>query len=299
MKNVNRSPQGFTLIELIISVGIFALLATISYALLGTVIETKARTQARMERLAALQKTMQIMERDFSQAIARPVRDEYGDPQGALIATIGQGLEWTRTGWAVSPFVESTTVRSELQRVHYHLEQGEWIRSYWVYPDRAPEEKPLRVTLLDKVDSVSMRFLYRTAPTAKWQWVEEWPPSLVADGTGDLADAAGNLKSQETEQLRILPKAVEVILVLAPYGEIKRHFLLIDHLPTSSTSLPSNDAASQSPAKSARFNNDSVNRLNDYAPDAVKFYRPGVNPDVPEELKGTDERRDIQNATIR
>ena len=74
MKNVNRSPQGFTLIELIISVGIFALLATISYALLGTVIETKARTQARMERLAALQKTMQIMERDFSQAIARPAK---------------------------------------------------------------------------------------------------------------------------------------------------------------------------------------------------------------------------------
>jgi general secretion pathway protein J len=292
---IYRSAQGFTLIELIIAVGIFALLATVSYALLGTVIDTKTRTEARIERLAALQKTMQIMERDFSQAVARPARDEYGDMKGALVATIGQGLEWTRTGWAVSPFVESNTVRSELQRVHYHFEQGQWIRSYWVYPDRAPQEKPLHVTLLDKVDSVSMRFLYRATPNAKWQWIEEWPPRLVANESVDL-------KTQETEQLRLLPKAVEIVFVLAPYGEIKRHFLLIDHLSTRSTALSSDEAAPPNRAKSNRFKDLSTNDasgFNQYAPDAVKFYRPGVNPDIPEERRGTDERQDIQNATIR
>jgi general secretion pathway protein J len=195
----NRSASiagaGFTLLELLVALAIFGLLATMSYSGLRTILEQQAGTAAAAERLAELQKIYMLMQRDIEQAVDRPVRDEYGDEQPALAG--GDVLQLTRGGWS-NP---AARARSSLQRVGYAFEDDQLVRYSWSVLDRAQDSEPLRQPLTDSIEQLQLRYL-----AASNEWREQWPDT-VPDTESETPPSK-------------LPRAVEVTLDHTQFGQL-------------------------------------------------------------------------------
>jgi len=196
----HKRQTGFTLLELMVALGIFALLAAMAYSGLNSVMTARKVTEQHAQRLSQLQMTFLWLGRDIEQGIDRPIRDEYAQVQPAMegVETGRYQLEFTRTGWN-NP---AGRARSNLQRVAYGLRDDKLIRAYWNVLDRAQDSQPLESVLLDGVDKLELRFL-----DASNAWQLSWPNTLA----GGAANTA-------------LPKAVEVTLETKAEGRITRLF---------------------------------------------------------------------------
>ncbi|HKF96554.1 MAG TPA: type II secretion system minor pseudopilin GspJ, partial [Gammaproteobacteria bacterium] len=178
MQSVRRS--GLTLIELLISVAIFAVLSALAYGGLNNVLLTSTHTQAETKRLTTLQLTMLYLERDINQMIDRPIRGQYGDMEPALVAPPPDAeqplMSFTRAGWA-NP---AGQLRSQLERVAYDFdeEKEQLVRITWPLLDGASKETEIKATLLDAVTGLKFRFM-----DDQEQWHTSWPPLLVNPGT--------------------------------------------------------------------------------------------------------------------
>ena len=87
MKPVAKPPHhGFTLLELLVAVAVFAILSAMAYGGLSNVIDNSRQTEASMERLQQVQLAMLKLSRDFTQLVQRKIRDEYGNTRGYILA---------------------------------------------------------------------------------------------------------------------------------------------------------------------------------------------------------------------
>jgi len=186
---------GFTLLELLVALAIFGLLATMSYSGLRVILEQQSGIAVEAERLSELQKIYMLMQRDIEQAVDRPVRDEYGDEQPALVGA--DTLQLTRGGWS-NP---AARTRSSLQRVGYVFEDDQLVRYAWAVLDRAQDSEPLRQPLTASIEQLQLRYL-----AANNEWRGQWPDTL------QNADPAVPAQA--------LPRAVEVTLEHAHYGQL-------------------------------------------------------------------------------
>ncbi len=73
MKRTLASDAGVTLVELIVALAIFALISLAGFTLVDSVLRVRDRTDGRLERLAAMQRTMQLLTADVEQAGSGPV----------------------------------------------------------------------------------------------------------------------------------------------------------------------------------------------------------------------------------
>lgn len=196
---VERFKQGgFTLLEMLVAIGIFAMMSVAAYSGLDGMLKAQAAIDASGEQLAGLQMAMVIIGGDFEQATNRPVRDEYAIEQAAMIGS--STLEFTRSGWD-NPLRQA---RATLQRVRYEVEDGALIRSYWPTLDRGSSENPRRAILIDNIEEASFRF----GPVAG-EWFSDWPRP-----------------AQGEEEAVPLPRAIELNLTIKGVGEITRLFRL-------------------------------------------------------------------------
>ena len=200
MKLPGWRESAFTLIEVLVALSVFGILAVLAYGALGQTLASAELLNARMDRLQAVQRTMRILSEDFFQLAPRPVRKELGEIRGASLQTDFQSayaLELTRGGWR-NPI---SMPRGTLQRAAYRLEDTELIRYHWNVLDRTLANEPIAVTLLDGVESLVFRFLQDNG-----EWTEQWPPLSMPGPRG----------------LRQRPRAVEIILRLDEEGELTR-----------------------------------------------------------------------------
>lgn len=199
--NVRNRQPGFTLLEIIIAVGVFAVLSVLAYGGLNNIMRTSQHTREAGQELQALQLAMSIIQQDLSQVTFRPVTNSFGEQDPALYTPedLETLLSFTRRGWK-NPAKQT---RSTLQRVSYRLEDNELIRQYTFHLDQAPNTEPRRATLLAGVTDIKLRFL-----DADDQWQDIWPTLSM------------------TEKPVPLPKAVELTLVTETWGEIPRLFPL-------------------------------------------------------------------------
>lgn len=201
MTRIRARDGGFTLVELLVALAIFAILSVLAYGgyNAGVLSHEKARTS--MERLESLQTTMRLLTQDFEQMSPRPVRDVLGD--GRLPALSADKREeylfsLTRAGWT-NP---AGLPRPTLQRVSYLLDpDGKLIRQYFNVLDATLANEPVRRELIDKVESVTVRYL-----DSQKQWQDQWPP----------------LNAPPVTVARSRPVAVEIRLELEDFGEITR-----------------------------------------------------------------------------
>lgn len=159
--------RGFTLLEVLISLSIFALIGLGTNQVLSTIINTRDVTEFQTEQFIKLQRALSVIERDLNQLTNRPIRDELGDPLDALLVGSNlYNLEFTRLGWR-NPIAAP---RSNLQRVAYQLLEGELLRHYWLVLDRAEDSLPVTQKLLTGVEDFRI-----TALSADGETTYLWP----------------------------------------------------------------------------------------------------------------------------
>jgi general secretion pathway protein J len=213
--------KGFTLLELLVALAVFAMVSLMAYSGLRTVLQSKQQTEQHAVRIQHLQSAILMLERDISQFVSRGIRDDYGDTQPAMrTADLGTILlEFTHAGWR-NP---TGMARSTLQRVAYGIEEEVLTRFSWTVLDRAQESTPYKVALLDGVREMRLRYLDEAH-----EWHDQWPPAGLAQG--------GAVPT---------PSALEVSLVLEDMGEIRRLFPLLQTSPFASATVSGGGAAQQ------------------------------------------------------
>ncbi len=190
---------GFTLIELLVALAIFAVLATLAFGGLGEAVTQSQRLDASQQRWADLRRAVRVLENDFAQLRARPVRDILGqsyDP--ALDASGSGGLSFSRGGW-LNP---ALLARAELQRVRYRLIDGRLVREYWPVLDRIGATDPSGEVLLTGISEFRVEFL-PARTSGPGAWTAFWPPP----GTASVES---------------LPAGVKITLAISGSGRIVR-----------------------------------------------------------------------------
>lgn len=190
---------GFTLLELLVALVIFSIIAMAAYGGLNSVLTQRVRVLQSLDRTTALQKAYVRLRNDLQQLRARPARDGFGEAQPALQVQADGAVEFTRSGWR-NPLGQP---RSALERVAYRLDDdGRLIRASWRVLDRAQDSAVSEAVVLDQVEEIRWRFLENA------EWLDRWPGASV---TGAPA-------------LDAVPRAVELLLVLKDVGEIRLLF---------------------------------------------------------------------------
>ena len=205
----NTSSRGFTLLELMVAISIFGILAAMAYGGLNNVLITKTRTEQQANRLVELQRAFTFLGRDIQQSIDRSIRDEYGTQIPSMRGnSIGDYIiELSRTGWR-NP---GGFPRSSVQRVVWSLKDETLIRGYWTALDRAQDTPLLQQKMLSEVEEVELRFLDNND-----EWRTTWPATTSTISSLGTASAAPSA----------LPKAVEVTLTHKYFGEVQRIFVV-------------------------------------------------------------------------
>ena len=188
--------QGFTLVEVMISLLIFGVIAAAGAAVLGLSIDNRFAVKAASERTAGLQRTRSMLRSDLGQATARRSRGPTGRPQPQpMVGAQAPGdpvLVLTRAGWA-NP---GEAARPSLQRVEYRLVETRLERRVSSHLDGARPGPP--------------QVLYRG--------VRDLTVSFLRDGT----EAPAFITTTD----RPLPDAVRVRMTLDGYGPVEQLFLV-------------------------------------------------------------------------
>lgn len=201
-KPVHQYRNGFTLLELVVAMAIFAIMAAIAYSGLNNVLLARAQTDEHARQLHQLQGAMTWLSRDIEQIVDRGVRSEYGEMMPPVIGNDFEGylLELTHGGWR-NP---ANQPRSHLQRVAYAVRDEQLVRIYWRVLDRAEDSKTYENVLLDGVKGMEVRYLGQDG-----DWHTSWPDKLPGAAAG----------TQPT-----LPRAIEVNVDTKQFGKITRLF---------------------------------------------------------------------------
>jgi len=193
---------GFTLMELLVAVAIFAVVGTLALSGYTQLQKQSEYAEQRLERTREVQRAVQTITQDLEQLEPRPIREPLGESQ--LPALLAQdpteySLQFTRAGWSNTAGLSRPT----LQRVGYRLDQDGLWRDYWPVLDRTLTAEPIRRKLLGGIRTVTFRFMDQGRT-----WVDRWPA------------AAGAVGAQP--DLRQRPAAIEVTLELEDWGTIRR-----------------------------------------------------------------------------
>ena len=155
-----KPEQGFTLIEMIVAIGIFAIIAGLSYGALNQVIDVRAHLVDRNNLLKGLQTTFAILDRDLRFALPRQVRNGYGENEAAMISTPGSSSEEGEIIRLTTSAPDSRLGKLQrLSRMALRLEDGKLYRDSWQVLDRDQDSEKRSRLLLGDVDAVSLQFL--------------------------------------------------------------------------------------------------------------------------------------------
>lgn len=198
---MKKIPSGFTLLEMLVALAIFALISAFAYRALDLVLETRAKVTAESRKWRDITLLFARMEQDMNRLANRSVRDSRDLPSPALLGEpvpLGEDdaqLAFTRMG-----LEGQSGALSDVQRLGYRLRDGKVEMLVWPVLDQAPRTRPEAETVLGGVKAMEIRYL-----GAEGTWWPRWPKPGVP---GEL------------------PRALEVTLELMSGERMSRLFAL-------------------------------------------------------------------------
>ncbi|WP_019570482.1 type II secretion system minor pseudopilin GspJ [Thioalkalivibrio sp. ALE11] len=203
--------DGFTLLELLVAVGIFGIVGLLAIGGLRSVLDADEATREQTQRLAELQIAFATLERDLRHAVALNPRDGFGDRQPPLRyspVTDPEQLEFVRAGLGGE---------QRLGRVAWRISEDGLERITWPAVDGSPRDSEQR-----------RRFL----PPGQGQDGRAVPPRIRFDfldpRTGEELDAWPPL---EDGAEATLPAMILVRLDAPGAGEVERRIPLTGARP--------------------------------------------------------------------
>lgn len=202
---MNILNRGFTLIEVLIALMVFAILATITSSAMFYAFDTRSRINAYADQLTLLQLAVHLIEQDTNQIIDRPVR---GNNMRTFPSFTGTNdyIEFTRAGF-VNPLQKSH--RSTLKRVAYLCVNTSLIRRSWAQLDT-----PNRMEYEDRIilkDLAACEFNYIDN---KQQSYSEWLATVV----------------NTTQEQQPFPSVIKLRVVIEEWGELPLLFIVPEAL---------------------------------------------------------------------
>jgi len=193
--------KGFTLIELLIAISILAILLSLSYAGLNSVLKNHALLSVQQEQFKQFNQSFTRLRTELHRIIPRPVRDAYNNQQAAL-SLAPQFMRFTILGRPNPTHLP----RSSLQRIEYFLEDTQFKKRTWLAIDGTDMNHYREEILLDNIQQLQF-----SALSDKQQWQNLWPPEAI----------------ENTNQLTLLPRAIKITLT----QEDKDDFIQLIELP--------------------------------------------------------------------
>jgi len=191
-----KQRAGFTLVEVMVSLLIFAMLAGAGAAVLSAVIDNRFAVKSASDRVGDLQRMRGLLRADLGQATARRSRATTGRPTPQpIIGAVAPGdpvLVLNRAGWS-NPGEQA---RPSLQRVEYRLVE-------------------------DRLERRASSHLDGARPG---------PPQVLFRGVSDVA--VGFVRDGETAPAfissidRPLPDAVRIGMTIKGYGRVDQLFIV-------------------------------------------------------------------------
>lgn len=202
MSQINRhsAQQGFTLLEVLVAIAVFAMLSLSAYQVMNNVMRSDSQSQKHSQRLKDIQRALIMMDNDFRQIVARKSRSNGEEPDSKvlrsgeyLLDSSSDGISFVRTGWQ-NP--QSMFPRGEVTKVGYRLTDDKLERVWYRYPDTVVGDKPLVRVILTGVTALKFEFFDNK------NWQKKWNKDNA------------------------LPAGIKVIMTLKDFGQIERIYVL-------------------------------------------------------------------------
>lgn len=168
-EDVNRN--GFTLVEMLVALALFAVIAVGALGLLRFSVDAELAGRAKTDSIAAQRRFLSVWTADLAQAVPLPSRDQRGLAHPAFEANRdGIALRFTRSGW---DNVDGAP-RPGLQKVEYRVTGNALVRAGYPFPDGAAPDPGTEVLPL----SAPPTFRFRTQDG---NWRNTWDPQLTTE----------------------------------------------------------------------------------------------------------------------
>ena len=193
--------RGYTLLEVLVALTVFAILATITASAMYNAFNTRERVNIQANQLNTLQMTMVLLMRDTQQIIERSV---FGDEMHLFPPFIGESkyIEFTRAG-DVNP--GAIAQKSTLKRVGYVCTGKKLIRRSWENLDIPLRKIYQDKVVLDNLEQCSFAYLSNSR-----QILSEWRSYAV----------------QQNQKKETLPLAIQFTLTVAAWGDMNLLFVI-------------------------------------------------------------------------
>jgi len=195
----NTKQQGFTLLEVLVAIAIFAIISLASFSIFDTVITSEEISKKRLQRMNDIQRAFLLIERDFLQISKRSVRLSGEAPSTTFIQTDNNAFESTsgaigfvRGGWSNPGLL---LPRGDMQSVAYQVNDETLERVHFNFVDATLGEEPKVRPLLNDITDISFEF----------HDGKQWNKTYEGDD---------------------LPQAIAIEIDTKDFGLIKRKFLL-------------------------------------------------------------------------
>ncbi|MDC1346204.1 type II secretion system minor pseudopilin GspJ [Glaciecola sp.] len=220
-----QAQRGFTLVEILVAIAIFSLIASASTAVLTNVIAASEQSSQSIERLQSLQRAMMVIERDLLQAVNRAPRIGGVDNNTTVffggageMQSTHDGVSFVRNGWQNPMWL---LPRSNMQGVAYRLNSDNVLeRLHTLFVDNDLGVDPIVRPLLTGVTDLNIEFMVAINSRNEISWDESYEGNKV-------------------------PKGIAIEITTKDFGVIRREFALLDP-----PAVPAPESSSDSSASS-------------------------------------------------